>query len=38
VDHWGIFVFTPNVNENSADVVVKTRIRNALKLDQQSVF
>jgi len=35
VDHWGTFVTTPNVNENSAQVSVKVKVKNASGQNQQ---
>jgi beta-galactosidase len=34
VDHWGTFVSTPEVTDQSAEVVAKTRIKNAFQRDQ----
>jgi beta-galactosidase len=35
VDHWGTFVTTPEVSEQSARIIINTRIRNATKHDRQ---
>jgi beta-galactosidase len=34
VDHWGTFVSTPDVNPSSAEVVIKTKVRNASDKNQ----
>ncbi len=34
VDHWGTFITTPEVSEQSATVSLKTKVRNALEQDQ----
>jgi beta-galactosidase len=34
VDHWGTFITTPQVSPGTAQVLVKTNVRNALQKDQ----
>lgn len=34
VDHWGTFVTTPEVSEQSAEISIKTKVRNALEQNQ----
>ncbi|MDQ3819046.1 MAG: DUF4982 domain-containing protein, partial [Acidobacteriota bacterium] len=34
VDHWGTYITTPDANERSSDVEVKTKVRNASESDQ----
>ncbi len=38
VDHWGTFVTTPEVNQSSAKVVIKTKVRNASDKGQSIIL
>ena len=35
IDHWGTFITTPEVNENSAKVSMQTKIRNSSSMDKK---
>ena len=34
IDHWGTFITTPEISENQARVVIKTRVKNSESSDQ----
>ncbi len=38
VDHWGTFVATPEMSEESATILIKTRVRNAMPQDQPIIL